>query len=143
MKVKRIDHIVLTVQDVDRAAHWYHSVFGMDIVVRDDGQKALEFGEDGFRQRIQLLALNSRSTPRSQAPTRGAGHLCLVANIPLTELLDQLRRENIEMVLPTAVRREGAMGPTESVFVKDPDGNLVEIADYPHDLRNEQFERYN
>lgn len=142
MRVKRIDHIVLTVQDVDRAAHWYHRVFGMEVVRREDGSKALEFGEDGFRQRIHLHAVATESTPHAQHQVPGAVDLCLVANKPLADLLHELRRDQVELVLPGAVRREGAMGPTESVYVRDLDGNLIEVADYPHDLRNESFERY-
>jgi catechol 2,3-dioxygenase-like lactoylglutathione lyase family enzyme len=142
VRVKRIDHIVLTVQDVDRAAHWYHRVFGMDMVRREDGTRALEFGEDGFRQRIHLHAVGAESTLQAQQPLPGTADLCLVANKPLADLLHELRRDHVELLLPSAVRREGAMGPTESVYVRDPDGNLIEVADYPHDLRNESFERY-
>lgn len=142
MKVKRLDHIVLTVQDIERTLHWYHTVFGMDIVVMADGRKALQFGADGAQQRIHLHRTGHEIEPHAKRPTLGAADLCLVANLPMGRLLDELRRDGVDMAGEGIVRREGALGPTESVYVRDPDGNLIEIADYPHDLPNEPFERY-
>lgn len=142
MKVKRIDHIVLTVQDIDRTAHWYHNVFGMDIVIMNDGRKALEFGADGARQRIHLHRTGHEIEPHAKHPTLGSADVCLVANVPMSQLLEELGRDNVDLVTQGIVRREGALGPTESVYVRDLDGNLIEIADYPHDLPNEPFERY-
>lgn len=142
MKVRRIDHIVLTVQDIDRAAHWYHNVLGMNVVIMNDGRKALEFGADGQKQRIHLHRTGHEFEPHARHPTLGAADLCLVADVPMEQLLDELRRDTVDMVTEGIVRREGALGPMESVYVRDPDGNLLEIADYPHDLPNEPFERY-
>ena len=142
MNVTRIDHIVLTVQDVEHSARWYHRVFGMDVVTRLDGHRALEFGADGARQRIHLHRAGHEIEPHARHTVPGSADLCLVSARPVAELLDELRRDNVDMVSEGIVRREGAMGPMESVYVRDPDGNLIEIAEYPHDHPNERFERY-
>ena len=142
MKVKRIDHLVLTVQDIDRAAHWYHRVFGMDTVVMQNGHKALEFGAEGTRQRIHLQHASHEVEPHAKHPSLGGAEICLVANVPMTQLLAELLRDGVDLATEGIVRREGAQGPTESVYVRDPDGNLIELADYPNDLPNEAFERY-
>ncbi|HEX5540774.1 MAG TPA: VOC family protein [Micromonospora sp.] len=125
MRIQRLDHLVLTVTDPDRTVDFYHHGLGMRLEVFDDGRRALAFGE----QKINLHPVGHEIDPKAACPTPGSGDLCLVADRPAEEIHEHLRREGIPVELGP-VRRTGALGPITSLYVRDPDHNLIEISTY-------------
>ena len=122
--IERIDHIVLTVRSIAATCAWYERVLGME--ARPFGQRiALHFGD----QKINLHEIAQEIPPTAAAPGPGTADLCLITGAPITTVIDHLRGCGVE-VLQGPVRRAGALGPIESVYVRDPDGNLIEIARY-------------
>jgi len=97
----------------------------MQVVTFGTGCKALQFGQ----QKINLHEVGKEFEPKALKPTSGSGDICFVTQIPLQEVVEHMRLEGVEIV-EGPVRREGAMGPIESVYIRDPDGNLVELGKY-------------
>ncbi|MBA3423431.1 MAG: VOC family protein [Rubrobacteraceae bacterium] len=127
MEIDRIDHIVLTVSDVEETIRFYTEVLGMRAVTFGDGRRALAFGG----QKINLHQAGSEFEPKAAHPTPGSADFCLVTRKPLGEIMEHLVGRNVE-VLQGPVERTGALGVMESVYIRDPDGNLVELSCYPH-----------
>ncbi len=125
MKINRIDHIVLTVHDIKVTCEFYWRVFGMEGVTFGNSRKALLFGE----QKINLHEVGKEFEPKALNPTPGSGDICLITDIPLGHVIGHIRSCGVEIV-DGPVRRTGAMGPIESIYVRDPDGNLIEISNY-------------
>ena len=123
MQIQRFDHIVLTVADIERSCRFYERVLGMQVVTFAGGRKALAFGE----QKINLHQRGEEFEPKAQAPTPGSADLCLIAATHITDVLVHLRQCGVD-VLEGPVRRTGAVGPITSVYVRDPDNNLIEVA---------------
>ena len=126
MKVDRIDHFVLTVRDIARACDFYSRVLGMEVVTFGGGRKALKFGD----QKINLHEVGKEPDPKARTPAPGSGDFCLITSVPLAEVVRHLRSSGVEP-LEGPVTRTGALGPIESVYFRDPDGNLIEISNYP------------
>jgi len=126
MQIDRIDHLVLTVQDIDKTCDFYVRVLGMDIITFGDGRITLQFGG----QKINLHRAGHEFEPKATHPTSGSGDLCVITTTGLSEVLEHLHACNVGIV-EGPVTRIGAQGRIESVYVRDPDGNLVEIARYP------------
>ncbi|NDY42611.1 hypothetical protein G3N55_07110 [Dissulfurirhabdus thermomarina] len=124
VEVCGIDHVVLTVRDVAATCDFYRRALGMR-VVEFDGRRALAFGG----QKINLHEAGGGPEPKAAAPTPGSADLCLVTSTPVPEILGHLEREGIPVV-EGPVRRSGALGPMTSVYLRDPDGNLVEVSRY-------------
>ena len=122
MRVDRLDHLVLTVADIEATCDFYMRVLGMQVVTFGNGRKALHFGE----QKINLHEVGREFEPKAISPTPGSGDICFITQVPLSEVIEHFRSLEIEIV-EGPVRRIGAMGPIESVYVRDPDGNLVEV----------------
>lgn len=120
--ISQIDHIVLTVRDIDRAARFYERVLGMQIVTFAKTRTALRFGT----QKINLQTLGQET--RNNAGI-GSGDLCLVTEMPTDALLAHLAAEDVAIV-EGPVAKSGAQGPITSVYFNDPDGNLIEVARY-------------
>jgi catechol 2,3-dioxygenase-like lactoylglutathione lyase family enzyme len=125
MKIDRLDHLVLTVLSIDATCDFYSRVLGMKIVTFGEGRKALQFG----RQKINLHERGKEFEPKALHPTAGSGDLCFITQVPLPQVLDHIRACGAE-ILEGPVRRTGAMGPIESVYIRDPDGNLIEVSNY-------------
>src|SRR5689334_9182695 len=125
MQIERIDHLVLTVRDLDATYAFYSRVLGMEIVTFGEGRKALRFG----RQKINLHESGKEFEPKAAHPVPGSADLCFITTMPLQEVLSHLRACEIE-IIEGPVTRTGATGPITSVYVRDPDGNLIEIANY-------------
>jgi len=123
MRVDRVDHFVLTVADVAVACDFYHRVLGMTVVSFGDGRKALSFGQ----QKINLHAQGHEFEPKARRPTPGAGDFCLLTSVPLADVVAHLRDEGVA-VIDGPVARTGATGRIASIYFRDPDGNLVEVA---------------
>ena len=126
MKIKHIDHLVLTVKDINASCRFYTTVLGMEEVSFGHGRKAVVFGNQkiNFHQRGQELE------PKALHPTRGSGDLCFIADDPISEVLGHIQSCGIE-IIEGPVARTGAKGPMTSIYIRDPDQNLIEIATYP------------
>ncbi|MEZ5669820.1 MAG: VOC family protein [Alphaproteobacteria bacterium] len=121
--IARIDHIVLTVRDIEAACAFYARVLGLEpVTFGADGRRALRFGQ----QKINLQTLGMET--RNHACI-GSGDLCLVTDWPLARVEAQLAAEGVAVV-EGPVARSGALGPMTSVYFNDPDGNLIEIGAY-------------
>ena len=117
-----IDHVVLTVRDIDRAAAFYGRVLGMEAISFGAGRRALVAGN----QKINLHSLGMET--RNHAAI-GAGDICLLTDLPPGAVVRRLTAEGVDIV-EGPVRKSGAKGPIESVYFNDPDGNLIEISSY-------------
>ncbi len=125
----RIDHLVLTVADMEASLSFYERALGFEreFFRGPEGQPrhALRFGA----QKINLQDASTETPTKARAPTLGAGDFCLIAAVPLEEVVAHLRREGVAIEAGPVPRR-GALGPLRSVYFRDPDGNLVEVAEY-------------
>jgi len=122
MNATAIDHFVLTVSDVSASCDFYESL-GAEVVTFGDDRKAVRFGD----QKINLHPTDGDVTPVAADPTVGAGDFCLLTETPIETVEAELRERGIEIV-EGPIERTGAVAPITSVYVRDPDGNLVEIA---------------
>ena len=125
MKIDRLDHLVLTVASIERACEFYSRVLGFDVVTFLGGRKALQFGQ----QKINLHEVGKEFEPKALKPTAGSGDLCFIASTPLEEIIRELRDANVAIEIGP-VDRTGAIGQLRSVYVRDPDQNLIEISNY-------------
>lgn len=120
--ISHIDHIVLTVRDIDRSISFYTRVLGMEPVSFAGGRKALVFGS----QKINLQTLGQET--RNYAGI-GAGDVCLITEWSLEKAIAHLCREQVE-IIEGPVEKTGAVGQIMSVYFNDPDGNLIEVSSY-------------
>ena len=125
MRIDRLDHLVLTVRDIPKTCEFYTRVLGMEVVTFGAGRKALQFG----RQKINLHERGKEFDPKAANPTPGSGDLCFITETPLSQVVGHIRSCGIE-IIEGPVRRTGAMGPIESIYLRDPDGNLIEVSNY-------------
>ncbi len=125
LRVVRLDHLVLTVADIDATAAFYGRVLGMRRVSFGQERTALAFG----RQKINLHQAGREFEPKARHPTPGSGDLCLITEAPIEALVAHLQACGVE-IEEGPVARTGAVGPIESVYFRDPDGNLIEVARY-------------
>jgi catechol 2,3-dioxygenase-like lactoylglutathione lyase family enzyme len=122
--IDSLDHLVLTVRDVDATIAFYSGVLGMREQTFGPGRRALHFGE----QKLNLHEADGEAiTPRASQPTVGSADLCFVTRTPVEGVLRVLEEHGVA-VEQGPVERSGATGNLLSVYVRDPDGNLVEIA---------------
>jgi len=125
MRVDRIDHIVLTVRDIGATCEFYARVLGMRVVTFGEGRKALTFGQ----QKINLRPAVGDSGLIASSPTPGSGDLCFVSDLPLQEVKQHVESCGVK-VIEGPVQRNGAVGMMESIYFRDPDSNLIEVANY-------------
>ncbi len=125
MKVDRIDHFVLTVRSIEATCDFYSRVLGMEVEEFAEGRTALLFGG----QKINLHEAGKEFEPKAEEPTPGSGDFCLITDIPLERVVEHLDSCGVE-ILEGPVSRTGAVGRIESVYFRDPDGNLVEVSNY-------------
>jgi catechol 2,3-dioxygenase-like lactoylglutathione lyase family enzyme len=123
MRVESLDHLVLTVRDLDAAVGFYTTALGMTAVTFAGDRRALAFGV----QKINLHQAGREFEPRAAAPTPGSADLCFLTDEPLEGVLEHLRCCGVPLA-GGPVTRTGATGPIRSVYVRDPDGNLIEVA---------------
>ena len=122
--IETLDHLVLTVANMDATTDFYTEVLGMDLVSYG-GRKALAFGE----QRINLHQRGHEFNPKAAHPTPGAGHLCFITSTPLEQVIDYLKELRVH-IEDGPVERTGALSQLRSVYIRDPDHNLLEISNY-------------
>ena len=126
ISIAALDHLVLTVADVERSVGFYQQVLGMRPVIFGSGRRALQFGSS----KINLHEAGREIAPYAACPLPGSADLCLITTAGPDEVVAQLRAQDVA-VEEGPVQRTGALGLITSVYVRDPDGNLIEIASYP------------
>ena len=124
--IDRIDHIVLTCHDVERTIAFYQQVLGMEPVTFAGGRRGLSFG----RQKFNLHQAGREFVPKALKPAPGAIDLCLITLAPLAEVQAHLQAQGVA-IIEGPVPKTGATGPIQSVYFRDPDGNLIEVSNYP------------
>ena len=120
--ITAIDHIVLTVRDIEASSAFYKRVLGIETVTFGAGRKALAVGN----QKINLHTLGMET--RNHA-TIGSGDICLITDVTICQVQDQLTSQGVE-IIEGPVERSGARGPITSVYFNDPDGHLIEVSSY-------------
>jgi catechol 2,3-dioxygenase-like lactoylglutathione lyase family enzyme len=125
MKIDRLDHIVLTVASLDATCTFYSAVLGLEVSEFGGGRKALLFG----RQKINLHQAGAEFEPKASKPTPGSADLCFIAETSLEDVVAHLKGLGIG-IEEGPVERTGATGPLESIYLRDPDQNLIEISNY-------------
>ena len=126
MHIKRIDHFVLKVDDIEESCDFYRRVLGMEVIRFGEGRTALRFGD----HKINLHPRENGPGLVARAPSIGGGDFCLITDTPMDEVVRQLGAEGVEIIQGPDTR-SGALGPITSVYFRDPDGNLVEVSNYP------------
>jgi catechol 2,3-dioxygenase-like lactoylglutathione lyase family enzyme len=125
VKIDRLDHVVLTVRDIEATCSFYSRVLGMTVMTFGEGRKALAFGS----QKINLHQQGKEREPKAHRPTPGSADLCFITDTPLRDVIEHLRSCGTS-ILAGPVERTGATGPIVSVYLRDPDLNLVEVSNY-------------
>lgn len=128
MQITALDHLVLTTQDFERCCWFYRDVLGMELLCKD-GHYALRFGT----QKINIHRRPAEFLPAALYVQPGSLDICLLTATELPLVLQELEKQGIA-VEAGIVERNGARGELQSLYVRDPDGNLVEISRYVHDL---------
>jgi catechol 2,3-dioxygenase-like lactoylglutathione lyase family enzyme len=122
--IDHLDHLVLTTAHLERCIDFYTRVLGMTLETFGAGRKALRFG----RQKINLHEIGKEFEPKAERPTPGALDLCFIADRPLDDVIARLAAGGAS-IIEGPVRRTGAIGPIRSVYLRDPDQNLIEISE--------------
>ncbi len=123
--VDRVDHFVLTVADLEATVAFYTRVLGMDVVREPDRPTALHFGQ----HKINVHQRGQEFSPRAQHPTPGSGDFCLIVRGTIDDVMVHLEACGVAIEVGP-VERTGALGPMISIYFRDPDDNLVELAVY-------------
>jgi catechol 2,3-dioxygenase-like lactoylglutathione lyase family enzyme len=126
MLISSIDHIVLTVRDISATIEFYTRVLGLREERFGEGRVALTFGRQKFN--LQDGKSSRDIVAVAQRPAPGSVDLCLLAAVPLTQVIDHLKHCSVT-IEAGPVRRTGATTPLRSIYIRDPDGNLIEISE--------------
>lgn len=126
IKIKALDHLVLTVADLQKTIDFYVNVLGMQEITFGENRKALVFG----KQKINLHQKGAEIQPNAKNADCGTADLCLLTETPLPEVVHILQTHGIAILENGIVPRTGAVGKIQSVYCHDPDGNLIEISQY-------------
>lgn len=125
MHLDHLDHLVLTVRSIEATCDFYTRVLGMTVVTFGNGRKALQFGT----QKINLHEAGKEVEPKAQHPTPGSADLCFITTVPLQAVIAHVQACGVAIIEGPAPRT-GAVGEMESIYLRDPDGNLIEISNY-------------
>ena len=121
----RLDHLVLTVADVDVTVDFYQRVLGMEPVSFKGGRRALAFGNS----KINLHQAGHEFEPKAEHPGPGTADLCFIVDEPIDRIQAELIAHGVD-IEEGPVERTGATGPILSVYLRDPDRNLIELSNY-------------
>ncbi len=125
MRVEQLDHLRLTVRDLDATCAFYTRVLGMSEQRSDSGDRALAFGG----QKISLCLVGQQRALSSDQPTPGSADLCFITSEPLARVACHLRDQGVSLE-DGPVEQTGARGPILSIYFRDPDANLIELSHY-------------
>ncbi|SIS76228.1 Catechol 2,3-dioxygenase [Paracoccus saliphilus] len=123
IKATALDHLVLTVADPARTVEFYENLLGMELREFGENRKALHFGQ----QKINLHRAGHEFEPKAHAPLPGSADLCFLVEGTAQDNAARLSKAGIA-VEEGPVPRTGATGPVISLYLRDPDGNLIELA---------------
>jgi len=123
MYINDLDHFVLTVKNIHATIRFYTSVLGMEQVSFAENRQALQFGN----RKINLHQQGDEIEPHAGRPTPGSADLCLITDIPMQQVIDHIKSCGAT-ILAGPVQRTGATGVLQSIYLRDPDDNLIEIA---------------
>jgi len=123
--IDHIDHLVLTTRDLNSCIHFYTKVLGMELLSFGEGRKALTFGN----QKINVHEYGHEIEPKAHLPVPGSLDICLISSKPISEVEVILKNNHVNIDIGP-VMRTGARGDIESIYVRDPDLNLIEISNY-------------
>ncbi|TCU26667.1 catechol 2,3-dioxygenase-like lactoylglutathione lyase family enzyme [Rhizobium azibense] len=123
IRISRLDHLVLTVSDIEATCDFYRRVLGMSVETFAKGRRALKFGN----QKINLHQAGREFDPKAEQPVPGSADLCFIAETPLAEVIAHLEAADIA-IEEGPVERSGAIGTIRSIYFRDPDGNLIEVS---------------
>ncbi len=127
--IDHLDHLVLTTARPDACIDFYTRVLGMRMDVFIGGNPPVERRAFSFgNQKINLHVQGAEFEPKAHLPVPGALDLCFIASVPLDEVIERLAHHRWPLV-EGPVRRTGATGPIRSVYVRDPDHNLIELSE--------------
>jgi len=130
VELSHLDHLVLTVKDIDVSVNFYVSVLGMKEVVFKQGRVALQFGGDqSVHQKINLHQLGNEFEPKAENVRQGSADLCFIASSPVCSLIKKIEDAGVD-IIEGPVNRTGAVGNIQSIYFRDPDGNLIELSNY-------------
>ena len=125
MIIERLDHLVLTVRNVEETCTFYARVLHMEPVTFGGGRRALRFGD----QKINLHSTDAPIAPHAFDPTPGSADLCFITSTPIADVVAHLQKHGVA-ITEGPVARTGATGPITSVYFRDPDSNLIEVSQY-------------
>jgi catechol 2,3-dioxygenase-like lactoylglutathione lyase family enzyme len=124
-QIKSLDHLVLTVKDIAKTVEFYTTILGMQKEIFKQNRVALKFGS----QKINLHQLGAEFEPKAYNVKEGSADLCFITQTSVTDFKAHIENLGVK-VIEGPVKRTGAMGEINSIYVRDPDGNLIEIANY-------------
>jgi len=125
MKITQLDHLVLTVKDIDKTIDFYETVLGMQKESFGEGRTALLFG----KQKINLHEYGKEFEPKAHLAVPGSEDLCFITETPLAEAMQQALKQGVD-IIEGPITRTGANGAIESFYIRDPDLNLIEVSNY-------------
>ena len=123
MKINIIDHLVITVHDLDETITFYTRILGMEAVTFAEERKALVFGT----QKINLHKAGEEIQPHAKNPLPGSADLCFITETPMQQVISHLSSFDVS-IIEGPVEKTGATGPLLSIYIRDPDDNLIELA---------------
>lgn len=122
--IKRLDHLVLTTRDEAACVDFYTRILGMELQTFGDNRKAFTYGE----QKINVHVYGHEFEPKAHLPVPGSLDLCFIASIKLDEVVQHLQQLNYP-IIECPIQRTGALGSILSIYLRDPDLNLIEISE--------------
>ena len=125
MEISHLDHLVLTVKDLQVTVDFYQRVLGMKPIEFGEGRLALSFGT----QKINLHLSGSEFEPKARRVQVGSADLCFITNTSIAEVAEHIQAQGV-VIEEGPVQRTGATGNIVSVYIRDPDGNLIEVSNY-------------
>lgn len=125
IKINHLDHLVLTVKNIDSTVEFYTQILGMEKEVFKGTRIALKYGN----QKINLHQLGKEFEPKAFNVKEGSADLCFIVDTPVKEVKEFLESKGIE-IIEGIVPRTGAMGNIKSIYIRDPDMNLIELSNY-------------
>lgn len=127
MEISHLDHLVLTVKDLEVTVAFYQKVLGMKPVLFGDNRLALSFGE----QKINLHQYGNEFEPKAKIAQPGSADLCFISPTPIEQIKQHILQQGVE-IIEGPVQRTGAVGKIVSLYIRDPDENLIEVSNYLH-----------